>query len=96
MKVKGVKFVHTLISRKLKHHIVLLSVKASESNSNLRSVHGKINCHHWLEYSRRHLCYGQHFAKLDVVVLQFNLMRVEVHELRPKVVTEGDGVLVHY
>ena len=29
-------------------------------------------------------------------VLQFNLMRVEIHELRPEVVTEGKDVLVHY
>ena len=28
--------------------------------------------------------------------LWFNLMRVEIRELRPEVVTEGDGVLVHY
>ena len=30
------------------------------------------------------------------VMLQFNLMRVEICELRPKVVTKDDGVLVHY
>ena len=30
------------------------------------------------------------------LVLQFNLIRVEIHELRPKVVTEDKGVLVHY
>ena len=30
------------------------------------------------------------------MVLQFNLMRVEICELRPKVVTKDDGVLVHY
>ena len=29
-------------------------------------------------------------------VLWFNLMRVEIHELRPEVVAKGDGVLVHY
>ena len=29
-------------------------------------------------------------------VLQFNLMRVEIRELRPKVVTKDDEVLVHY
>ena len=29
-------------------------------------------------------------------LLQFNLMRVEIRELRPEVVTEGEGVLVHY
>ena len=27
---------------------------------------------------------------------RFNLMRVEIHELRPEVVTEGNDVLVHY
>ena len=30
------------------------------------------------------------------LLLWFNLMRVEIHELRPKAVTEDDGVLVHY
>ena len=29
-------------------------------------------------------------------LLWFNLMRVEIRELRPEVVTEDDGVLVHY
>ena len=29
-------------------------------------------------------------------VLWFNLVRVEICELRPKVVTEDKGVLVHY
>ena len=29
-------------------------------------------------------------------VLWFNLVRVEIHELRPEVVAEGEGVLVHY
>ena len=29
-------------------------------------------------------------------VLWFNLMRVEIRELRPEVVTEDDDVLVHY
>ena len=29
-------------------------------------------------------------------MLQFNLMRVEIRELRPEVVTEDDEVLVHY
>ena len=30
------------------------------------------------------------------LMLWFNLMRVEIHELRPKVVTKDKGVLVHY
>ena len=30
------------------------------------------------------------------LLLWFNLMRVEIHELRPEVVTEDDDVLVHY
>ena len=29
-------------------------------------------------------------------LLWFNLMRVEIRELRPKAVTEDNGVLVHY
>ena len=29
-------------------------------------------------------------------VLQFNLVRVEIRELRPEVVAESDEVLVHY
>ena len=29
-------------------------------------------------------------------VLRFNLVKVEIRELRPKVVAEGKGVLVHY
>ena len=29
-------------------------------------------------------------------VLRFNLVRVEIRELRPEVVAEGDEVLVHY
>ena len=33
---------------------------------------------------------------LGLVIDRFNLMRVEVCELRPEVVTEDDGVLVHY
>ena len=33
---------------------------------------------------------------INCMVLQFNLMRVEIRELRPKVVTEGNKVLVHY
>ena len=32
----------------------------------------------------------------DWNVLQFNLVRVEIHELRPEVVTEDNDVLVHY
>ena len=31
-----------------------------------------------------------------MLLLQFNLMRVEICELRPEVVTEGDEVLVYY
>ena len=65
----GVEFVHTLISRKLKHHTALPPVKASETNLNSRSIHSKINRHHQLKYSRRCLHYGQHFAKLGVVAL---------------------------
>ena len=30
------------------------------------------------------------------LLLQFNLMRVEIRELRPEVVAKDDGVLVHY
>ena len=30
------------------------------------------------------------------LLLQFNLMRVEIRELRPEVVAESDEVLVHY
>ena len=30
------------------------------------------------------------------LLLRFNLMRVEIHELRPKVIAKDDGVLVHY
>ena len=30
------------------------------------------------------------------LLLWFNLMRVEIRELRPEVVTEDGGVLVHY
>ena len=29
-------------------------------------------------------------------VLRFNSMGVEIHELRPEVVAESEGVLVHY
>ena len=29
-------------------------------------------------------------------VLRFNLMRVEIRELRPEVLAGSDGVLVHY
>ena len=29
-------------------------------------------------------------------LLQFNLVKVEIHELRPEVVAESDEVLVHY
>ena len=29
-------------------------------------------------------------------MLWFNLMRVEIHELRPKVIAKDEGVLVHY
>ena len=29
-------------------------------------------------------------------MLRFNLVRVEIRELRPEVVAEGDGVSVHY
>ena len=37
------------------------------------------------------------FVKLPLLyLLQFNLMRVEIRELRPEVVTEGNGVLVLY
>ena len=31
-----------------------------------------------------------------VFLLRFNLVRVEIHELRPEVVAESDEVLVHY
>ena len=30
------------------------------------------------------------------LLLRFNLMQVEIRELRPEVVAEGNGVLVHY
>ena len=29
-------------------------------------------------------------------MLRFNLVRVEIHELRPEVLAESDEVLVHY
>ena len=36
------------------------------------------------------------FSQVIEKMLQFNLMRVEIHELRPEVVTEDNGVLVNY
>ena len=36
------------------------------------------------------------FGKLLWLLLQFNLVRVEIRELRPKVIAKGGGVLVHY
>ena len=38
----------------------------------------------------------QKYVKDTSGVLQFNLVRVEIRELRPEVVAEDDGVLVHY
>ena len=35
-------------------------------------------------------------AMLSDYMLRFNLMRVEIRELRPEVLAESDGVLVHY
>ena len=31
-----------------------------------------------------------------MLLLQFNLVRVEIRELRPEVIAESDEVLVHY
>ena len=40
---------------------------------------------------------GLNFVATEVCrLLWFNLVRVEICELRPKVVAEGEGVLVHY
>ena len=41
---------------------------------------------------------SQKYKIFDQIInlLWFNLMRVEIRELRPEVVTEDDGVLVHY
>ena len=38
------------------------------------------------------------FCDLHVItiVLRFNLVRVEIRELRPEVVAESDKVLIHY
>ena len=36
------------------------------------------------------------FLQVTSLLLWFNLVRVEIHELRPEVVAEGEGVLVHY
>ena len=38
----------------------------------------------------------QQLMKNQIKSVMVNLVRVEIHELRPEVVTEGDGVLVHY
>ena len=35
-------------------------------------------------------------ARVIATVLRFNLVRVEIRELRPEVLAESDGVLVHY
>ena len=41
--------------------------------------------------------YGDGRVKTRVLyLLRFNLMRVEIRELRPKVVAESDELLVHY
>ena len=42
-----------------------------------------------------YLCYPE-IKNRDSHVLRFNLMRVEIHGLRPEVVTEDCDVLVHY
>ena len=39
---------------------------------------------------------SQYWLNQNNGLLQFNLMRVEICELRPEVVTEGNEVLVHY
>ena len=46
----------------------------------------------------RCLIYFQSFMSIDTLttMLRFNLMRVEICELRPEVLAESDGVLVHY
>ena len=36
------------------------------------------------------------YDHIQMYMLRFNLMRVEIRELRPKVVTKDDEVLVHY
>ena len=35
-------------------------------------------------------------SKMRIRVLQFNLVGVEIRELRPEVIAEGNEVLVHY
>ena len=39
---------------------------------------------------------GKRSTMAAQLLLWFNLMRVEIHELRPKVVAEDDEVLVRY
>ena len=36
------------------------------------------------------------YTKFVSSLLRFNLVRVEICELKPEVVAKGDGVLVHY
>ena len=62
------------------------------------------NCqHNWKIYAPTWNCHNQYLQNhewvegfLTGILLQFNLMRVEICELRSEVVTEGDDVLVHY
>ena len=80
--------------RKIRAKVVLLKKLKRE----LRIVHklsqtesGFPGIHWW------HLKYWGGDMGLKITkVLRFNLMRVEIRELRPEVVTKGDDVLVHY
>ena len=72
--------------------------KANDSNTKSATDHGSVHGNDsgpeeiTLE---EELCMYLNFY-LASNVLWFNLMRVEIRELRPEVIAEDEGVLVHY
>ena len=79
-KIRATAGVHKKLKRELRQ-----AHKLSQTESGFPGIH-------WW-----HLKYWDGDMGLKIKkVLWFNLMRVEIRELRPKVVTEDEGVLVHY
>ena len=60
------------------------------SRTNVRRRLLPLQLHMWLHR------YATDFYLRTLLLLWFNLVEVEVRELRPKVVAEGEGVLIHY
>ena len=84
-----------------KHHTANNTATSTDSNANLVDEHqpGKRRgrrSREKAEKNKRHAQQESGFWEAVWTMLWFNLIRVEICELRPEVVTEDYGVLVHY